>query len=280
MCVKNNEFGLKYKLLNHINTLETYFGKDNVKIMVAYDEGKSNDKSLELLKEYNSKNNNVIQIFDMTHINKNISVRTIRIANARNKLLDEIKQKYSMYDYFIFMDTNEYACIGDMNTSVLDYVFENKDKWDSVSFNREAGYYDTWALSFDPFIYSFFHFNDWKFVVNRMRNHWNNILTNSKDGDFINVYSAFNGFAIYKVEKFLNCSFSANIHMDLFPENSIEKNVQYAKRNILQSLEGDVDHRKIFLESIKKNNSKIVVCNKSLFKKVNEDFVKKLRGEA
>ena len=68
--------------------------------------------------------------------------------------------------------------------------------------------------------------------------------------------------------------------MDLFPENSIEKNVQYAKRNILQSLEGDVDHRKIFLESIKKNNSKIVVCNKSLFKKVNEDFVKKLRGEA
>ena len=46
-----------------------------------------------------------------------------------------------------------------MNLDILCEVFTEKNlkKWDSVSFDREDGYYDYWALSFHNFIYSFHH---------------------------------------------------------------------------------------------------------------------------
>ena len=39
-------------------------------------------------------------------------------------------------------------------------ILKINDKWDCISFNREAGYYDMWALSFIPYVYSFNHFVD------------------------------------------------------------------------------------------------------------------------
>ena len=45
-----------------------------------------------------------------------------------------------------------------------------------------------------------------------MRDEFKNLLKyykNEKCNELITVYSAFNGFAIYKTKKFLNCKYSA-----------------------------------------------------------------------
>lgn len=53
------------------------------------------------------------------------------------------------------MDNNKYNCVGKINIDILkkSLLLNNCD---SLSFDRVAGYYDTWSLSFNPYIYSFF----------------------------------------------------------------------------------------------------------------------------
>lgn len=113
------------------------------------------------------------------------------------------------------MDSNEYSCIGDINLEVIMSVL-SRDDWDAISFDREAGYYDTWALSFEPYMYSFFHFTNWNKVVNMMRDEFRKLLAdykNNKPDELIPVYSAFNGFSIYKTDKFVNCKYDSNINL-------------------------------------------------------------------
>ena len=149
LCVYNNEYGLPF-VLNNIHKLKPVFSK--TQILVFYDD--STYDSLQILKEYKNMNDNMEIIINH---NDRTNSKTKNIAHARNSLLQLIKQKYNDYEYFIMMDSNEYSCIGDININVLENVLL-RDDWDSISFDREAGYYDTWALSFDPFIYSFFSF--------------------------------------------------------------------------------------------------------------------------
>ena len=152
------------------------------------------------------------------------------------------------------MDSNEYSCIGDINIDVLkESLLLNN--WDSLSFDRAAGYYDTWALSFDPYIYSFFHFSNWGSVVNMMRDEFKNLLKyykNEKCNELIPVYSAFNGFAIYKTKKFLNCKYSSNIDISLFPPNTINNEEILTKERIIMSKNNDCEHRHFHLEAIQK----------------------------
>jgi len=261
LCVFNNEQGLPH-VLNNIKKLEIIF---NIKILVFYDHSK--DKSYQILFEYSKKNNNMeIIINNKTRSN----IRTEQIAFARNTLLQMIRDKYNTYEYFIMMDSNEYACIGDIN---IDVIKESLllNNWDSLSFDREAGYYDTWALSFDPYIYSFFHFNNWRKVVNNMRDEFNKLLNyykKEKSNDLIPVYSAFNGFAIYRTKKFLNCKYSSNIDLTLFPLNIIKNQQILTNEKIINSKINDCEHRHFHLQAIKENNALIRISTKYLFKKV------------
>ena len=185
LCVYNNEEGLP-RVLNNITKLNEIF---NTKILVFYDH--SIDKSLYLLNNYNKHYNNMEIIVNN---NKKSTIRTENIALARNTLLQLIREKYNKYEYFIMMDSNEYSCVGNIN---IDTIKETLliNNWDCISFDREAGYYDTWALSFEPYIYSFFHFNNWQHVVSMMRNDFTILLNNyknKKSDELIPVYSAFN----------------------------------------------------------------------------------------
>ena len=155
-------------VLNNINQLKKLFSK--TQILVFYDN--SNDNSLQILKEYNKTNENMEIIIN--YLERTPS-RTKNIAFARNSLIQLINKKYSDYEYFIMMDSNEYSCIGNINIDIIEEVLR-RDDWDAISFDREAGYYDTWALSFDPFIYSFFHFDNWRKVVDNMREQFNKLL--------------------------------------------------------------------------------------------------------
>lgn len=98
--------------------------------------------------------------------------RTARIAVARNGILHVIRSLHSKgfcNEYFIMMDSNEYACVGQINIPTLRSALERSDEWDSVSFNRDAGYYDYWALSYDRYIYSTFHVVNRNETANNMR---------------------------------------------------------------------------------------------------------------
>jgi len=262
LCVYNNECGLP-DVLNNINSLTNIF--DNIKILVFYDDSK--DNSLLILNIYNSKYKNM-EIF----INpKKISLSSVEnIAYARNGLLQMIRDKYSHYNYFMMMDSNEYSCIGKIEPLVLKEILERND-WDAVSFDREAGYYDYWALSYDPFIYSFFHFNnDYRHLYEIMKADFEKKLAEnkSKPDELFPVYSAFNGCAIYKTNKFLNCNYSSDIDIKLFPNEIISKNQELFGSHIINKLTDDCEHRHFHLEAIYKNDAKIRICMKSLFKKV------------
>jgi len=106
----------------------------------------------------------------------------------------------------------------------------------------------------------------------------NDYKTNHPD-KLIPVYSAFNGFAIYKTSMFLNCSYSSNIDLDLFPTNSINKQVEHMNVDVIPVLTNDCEHRKFHLEAIKKNGAKIMISTKSLFAKF-DNPPPNLRGPA
>jgi hypothetical protein len=275
LSIYNNEFGLPY-CLNNIAKLAQCF--DTLHVVAFYDD--SHDRSLEILTYFNRNDS-----FDLTIIvnnNTKYAERTANIAFARNALLDYTRSQFSDCDYFIMMDTNEYSCIGDIQVDVFKDAIDKRDLWDALSFDRDAGYYDTWALSFDPFIYSFFHFHDWNNVVAEMRLAFNSLLNDYKTnrpGQLIPVYSAFNGFAIYKTSKFLNCSYSSNIDLDMFPDDSINKQIELMDVDVIPNLNNDCEHRKFHLEAIKKNGAKIMISTKSLFAKF-DNPPPNLRGPA
>jgi hypothetical protein len=202
--------------------------------------------------------------------------RTMRISVARNQILNYMRfahKQGKINKYFIMMDSNEYACVGRINIDTLRNALQRSNEWDSISFDREAGYYDYWALSFDPHIYSFFHLQNKYDALNKMVTDFATKLNTSRESyTLIPVYSAFNGFAIYKTSMFLNCSYSSFIHIHLFPK-------QLLPAKILNYFKNDCEHRKFHLEAIKKNGARIMVSPLSIFYKLPVPYPS-LRGPA
>ena len=270
ICVYNNEKGLP-TVLSNIMKLQTLFSGSRV--IAAY--SSSNDASLSILHAYGVEVIIVppyLQKTQLKFLPKKVAVptianRTARIANARNCLLQRIREAYSDFEFFAMIDANNYSCVGDVNLDSVSSVLQ-RDDWDSISFNREAGYYDMWALSYAPYIYSFMHFTDTQRVVSDMGTHFNYLLNDyiaNRPTELIPVYSAFNGFAIYRTPKFLNCSYSDVIHTELLPV--IQEQVGMYGSPI-QIFTGDCEHRKFHLEAIRKNGARIRICTQSVFRKL------------
>jgi hypothetical protein len=194
--------------------------------------------------------------------------RTKRIAAARNGILQTIRDFFPFTDYFIMMDSNEYSCIGEIQLPVFQEMIARSDEWDSVSFDREAGYYDHWALSFDPFIYSFFHFRRWSQAVEKLREVFGKNMADWKaerPDELMPVFSAFNGFSIYKTAVFLDCVYSSETDMDLIPEDILDKQIEIVGQPLLADKEHDCEHRAFHLQAIKIKGARIRISMKSLF---------------
>jgi hypothetical protein len=289
LCVYNNEPGLPSVLSNIVKIIESCLF-EKITVVAFYDN--SSDSSLSIIEFFKNKYESVCaNTFKMIIVvNKSNgqkirmdfgsggnaatrvwdSGRTARIAVARNGILHVIRGLHKTgfpHKYFIMMDSNEYACVGKINIPTLRSALERSDEWDSVSFDREAGYYDYWALSYDPYIYSIFHIVNRNEIVNNMREDFNKKIkyasakNDNKKYDFIPVYSSYNGFAIYKSDKFLNCSYSSNIDITLFPKKLLPP-------QIINKFTNDCEHRKFHLEAIKKNKARIVVSPLSIFYKL------------
>lgn len=278
LCVYNNERGLPSVLSNIVAISQSKLF-DKLTIVAYYDA--SVDNSYSILESFKNQHSNSgstsIETVIISNHKKEIRMnfgnasrvtnksRTMRIAAARNEILNYMRfvhKRGRCNNYFIMMDSNEYACVGQINIDTLRHALRRSDEWDSISFDREAGYYDYWALSFDPHIYSFFHLQNKDDALNKMVTEFATKLNASRDSHtLIPVYSAFNGFAIYKTSMFLNCSYSSFIHIHLFPK-------QLLPAKIVNYFKNDCEHRKFHLEAIKKNGARIMVIPLSIFYKI------------
>mmetsp|Transcript_9459 Transcript_9459/g.13074 ORF Transcript_9459/g.13074 Transcript_9459/m.13074 type:complete len:418 (+) Transcript_9459:142-1395(+) len=163
---------------------------------------------------------NVILIVEDPTLFERSPYKTEVLTVARNKLLSSVledmklKNVQSNNSYMILMDLDDRNFgprMRPMNMPLFANVMKDSDKWDSISFNREM-YYDIWALR-----YSRFDANVWAFgldsfaLVKIIRRDISRILDESKKiGEpYVPVLSAFNGLAIYKLHKTLDCEYAA-----------------------------------------------------------------------
>jgi len=244
-------------IFNNMEIIGSIF--EDYKIIIYYDN--SNDNSLDLLKEYKIKN-----IKMDYHVNNDplSNFRTHNIAKGRNYCLNYIRENCNDYNFFIMMDCD------DVNSKNVKLDILNKyllrSDWDSLSFNTMPNYYDIWALSIKPYYLSIFHWNDkGNEISDAMREHIKNIVDNTSEGELIPCASAFNGFSIYKTDKFINCYYDGRLRLDLCPFKQI-----YNANNIFNTTfkhfnNEDCEHRSFHFQSILLNNAKIRISPEILF---------------
>lgn len=304
LCVCNSENNL-WRVLNNVRKLCKLF--EEYVVIFYYDI--STDNTLKLLQIFQESNPDKIIILnnqsgdansgnDSENISSsssrhNFFNRTANIANARNNILQHIRTfREQAFEYFIMMDANEYSCIGEIDTAPIREVFSMSQHWDAVSFDREAGYYDYWALSFSDsmcaFVYSVFHLHNTNAIVEKMKTEFARILRTYSEKSALHerlvpVYSAFNGFAIYKTTMFIDCKYSDEINLKYFPRELLQKQFATLKSSPSPILGFDCEHRHFHLQSINQNNSKIRVYPRSVFRRVTDltkEELSKLRGPA
>jgi len=273
-CVKNCNKHL-LDVFKNIDKIITLF-PTNYKILIAYDD--SNDGSYETLVELQNTYN--IEIIMNHNDNEH---RTNNISNARNSIIQFIKTD-NQYEYFIMMDMDD-VCSKPINIDILAKYFKmNNQEWDSLSFNR-IEYYDIWALSIDEFVYSCWHWNSQVYgnTVIKIQDYVSEKLNNLKKNELLDCYSAFNGFAIYKTNKFIDCEYKWNINdnFEFISKEMLQKNSNSLQQTpILNSnkLE-DCEHRYFHFQAKYQNNARIKISPLYLFDKNKEDNSQKYVNE-
>lgn len=266
--VYNVEVYLQCIFLNLLR-LKILFNK--ITIIFGYDH--SGDKSLELLQKFKSENSNSnFNIEILINNNTRSKFRTYNLAYIRNLMINYVFENCSNYEYFIMMDSDD-VCVNEIKIDILQKHLLNGG-WDSLSFNRTY-YYDIWALLYDNIYHNCRSFGcNSKFLVDYIRSDIQNKLQNLQ-AEYLQVYSAFNGFAIYKLEKFKNCKYDGE-YKYLFDDEKINTMLNYLyivkkKENIYRKklqicgIRENCEHTNFHIEAINKNNAKIFIAKDNLF---------------
>ena len=256
------------KVFENIEKLGGLF--DEYAIVLYLD--KSEDNSNYLLNEYRKKNPRFMYYYNPTPVSKN---RTYRLAHARNECLKIVYSRFKDYPYFIMMDMDD-VCSQPVKTDVLE-KYLHEDTWDALSFNKSP-YYDIWALSIEPFVVSFRHLEKIKpnNIINgdakkhELQNYISNIISNSND--LVSCISAFNGFAIYRACKFINCYYDGRLRLDLLPQwylnsmlNITNNRLKFEKIGTECSAIEDCEHRSFHIMAKNKNGARIMIAPEILF---------------
>ncbi len=228
------------KVFKNIETIGNIF--DDYKIIIAYD--KSDDNSLNILKNYyNLYPDKIILHIETEPLSQ---YRTHNIARARNKCLDIIRDSFANYEYFIMIDCDN-VCSEPVKLEYLLYYLISNTEWDALSFNKDP-YYDTWALSKYPYVFSNMHFRypeRWGLFIQ-------DIIKNTPPKTLIPCLSAFNGFAIYRTNKFISYYYDPKPRLDLFPKYLIDENIKLCGKIYLKNKAAIVDceHRSFHLMAV------------------------------
>lgn len=237
---------------------------EDYRIILYYDH--SDDATLQKIRDYQRDNKN-LELF----INQDppLLYRTHRIAKGRNRCLQRIRNKYNDYGYFIVMDCDD-VCSSPIKLDILKKTLF-LDDWDSVSFNKKP-YYDTWALSIKPLMYSYRHFENAAQACENVKKYIDARLNALSSDDLLPCASAFSGFAVYKTHKFLNCHYDGRLNVNLFSkklllENMKAHNMKFVIRDASaeQSIMDDCEHRSFHIQAINKNQARIRISPEVLF---------------
>lgn len=253
-----------------IRQIEPLFNKTH--IIISYDE--SNDKSLLKLVQYKALYAKRMDIF----INRDplSHRRTENISKARNVLLDKMNriiedssEKNEQWPYFIMMDMDD-VCAKTPNIDVIQRALDRAEEWDTISFNR-PGYYDIWALSIPPFIYSSWGWENPQNVVDIMRNYIVKKLEDLPSEDLLECQSAFNGFAIYKTDPFLKCRYNWLMPKEYMSIRDLKANRrELGDRHSFSPLdqltdEADCEHRAFHMSAIHNYGARVRISPECVF---------------
>lgn len=258
------------KILENMEKIGSIF--DDYKIIIFYD--KSSDNTLDILKEYQNKNSKMI-----FYVNKNpvSQFRTHNIAIARNFCLNYVKQNQNKYPFFIMMDCDDVNC-KEVNTDILKkYLYQNN--WDGLSFNTDPKYYDIWGLSIYPFCFSYNHFENNVKYYNIIQNWIDELLKKAAlENKLLECISSFNGFSIYKTNKFLNTYYDGRVRLDLIPNINLEAHKKMTKSKLVYkqyfkpdgkiNVDGryeDCEHRAFHILAKENSGARILISPEVLF---------------
>jgi len=252
------------KVLENIEQLGKLF--DDYEIVIFYDE--SQDNSLHKLRQYKS------QYPKLTLFTNNqplLQYRTHRIAYARNYCLNYVKSHHEKYQYFVMMDFDDPNAKTVKPTVLQKYL--NRNDWDGLSFNTDPNYYDIWALSIFPYCFSYNHFrytntNNYKIIQQYIMGRLNSL----KPDELLPCISAFNGFSIYRTNKFLQTRYDGNVRTDLIPKLYLQYHATIANSTLyypnlghVKAYAEDCEHRAFHVQAINNSNSKIMISPEILF---------------
>ena len=252
------------KVIKNILKISTLFKR--YEIIIYYDH--STDNSLELLKYYSSKIKHMKFFQNKSVLSK---FRTHNLANARNFLLNYVKKNREKFDFFIMMDMDDVNC-KDCDKNVLKYYLDRKD-WDGLSFNTNPMYYDIWALSKQPFTFSYNHFPNNIIYHRLIGNYIDTLLKKLPENKLLSCISSFNGFSIYRTHKFMNTVYNGYPKPDLLPNHLLNKHKKIMNSDLIYKIYPNIDgrvedceHRVFHILAIKNSHAKIRISPKILFK--------------
>lgn len=206
--VKNIEKNMKQDV-SQIKSALSRFGK--IKWFLV--ESNSTDDSQKVLREMSATDEN----FHFTSISSGSTQesRILGMADGRNRYLQELRENQTFFDC-------EYVAVADfnglndlLNQKAIDSCFVRQN-WDVCCANQNGPYYDIWALRhplWSPndcwqeheFLRQYIKYPEralYAAVQSRM-------IKIPKNSDWLEVDSAFGGFAIYKREIMLKSTYSA-----------------------------------------------------------------------
>jgi hypothetical protein len=244
------------KIFSNMEQIGSLF--EDYRIILYYDY--STDDSLEQLKNYSEKNDKMILYVNTSPM---LPYRTHRISLGRNVCLQIIREQFPNYPFFIMMDCDDKGA-RDVRLDVLkDYI--HQDVWDCLTFQHPVGYYDSWALSKLPYVLSCHHFED----TGTGQRMIENIIKKTSHDELIPCLSAFNGFALYRSNKFLNCCYDGRYRIDYIPgwmTKAHLKTKAKPKKILSDSLKHeDCEHRFFHINAVIKNGARIRISPKCFF---------------
>lgn len=174
-------------------------------------ENNSTDKTAELLSDWTKNNPRVHLKSENTPESELSPVRTIRMANARNQLLNAARHpQFYDFKYLIMVDLD---FLHPWPVEEIVRTIEGPGDWDCIAANglhAEGYYYDRYA-----FLDENFPFGPEMLGIWWWGEHPKTRFTFSQSENRIPVYAAFGGLAIYKKESILPFSYSGVVTEDL-----------------------------------------------------------------
>lgn len=191
--------------------------------------------------------------------NSNDFVRTTRLGIGRTKVLNHVQKLASSVRgehraFLIVMDFDE-VNEKPFNITNFEYVINRLNEWDAVSFNRKD-YYDIWALRYRQFNLNVWQFEEPDYGQLKIGEYMKTDITErlkQNDPFFLPVYSAFNGFAMYKLRYTKHCKYGTGFDSTIpYCQNKVDCSEGRAQ---------DCEHVDFHRCMISKHNAKVMIFN-------------------